>query len=296
MAANTGYWIHNLDPKLLHLWGNLGISYYGLSYVLGFVFGVVLHRLMIRHKRSPFGREEEELLLYSLVIGVLGGARVGYCVLYALPELLSRPWFLFEVWNGGMSFHGGLIGVILACLWVASKTGVSFFQIGDLIAPIVPVGLFLGRIANFINGELWGKVSYVSWAIIFPRSDPGVPLELIQPRHPSQLYEALLEGLVLFLFLQWRFWKTKSWRFPGKLSGEFLFFYAWFRIFCEHFREPDASLFFGISRGSFYSVFILCLGVMFWVRAVRGIEVDYPVKQEIKNNPLPRKKNKSKKK
>ncbi|NLN92348.1 MAG: prolipoprotein diacylglyceryl transferase [Candidatus Hydrogenedens sp.] len=294
MEPTGDYWIHNLDPKLIHLWGNMGISYYGLSYVLAFVLGVVMHRLMIRRKRSPFGREEEELLLYSLVLGVLGGARVGYCVLYALPELLARPWFLFEVWHGGMSFHGGLIGVILACMWVKRRTGVTFLQIGDLIAPMAPVGLFLGRIANFINGELWGKVSYVSWAVIFPRSEPGLAPELILPRHPSQLYEALLEGLVLFIILQWRFWKTSAWRFPGKLSGEFLFFYAIFRIFCEYFREPDASLFFGISRGTFYSVFILLFGLVLWIRAARAEERAYPVRQEARPKTVPKKKNKKK--
>lgn len=294
MANNGDYWIHNLDPKLIHLWGNVGISYYGLSYVLAFVIGVCLHRLMIHRKRSPFGVPEEEMLLYSLVLGVLGGARIGYCVLYALPELIARPWFLFEVWHGGMSFHGGLIGVILACWWVSRKTGVSFFQIGDFIAPIVPVGLFLGRIANFINGELWGKVSYVSWAVIFPGSEPGLPPEMILPRHPSQLYEAFLEGFVLFLILQWRFWKTRAWRFPGKLCGEFLFFYAAFRIFCEYFREPDASLFFGVSRGTFYSIFILVLGIVFWIRAARGEEREYPVLKETPRKTAPKKKSKKK--
>jgi phosphatidylglycerol:prolipoprotein diacylglycerol transferase len=294
MTTNTGYWVNYLDPKLIHLWGNMGVSYYGLSYVLAFVLGVCIHRLMISRRRSPFGREEEEVLLYALVLGVLVGARVGYCVLYALPELIARPFFLFEVWHGGMSFHGGLLGVIIACFWVARKTKVSFFQIGDLITPIAPLGLFLGRIANFINGELWGKITTVPWAVVFPRSDPGVALEFIQPRHPSQLYEAILEGLVLFLILQWRFWKTTAWRFPGRLCGEFLFFYAIFRIFCEHFREPDASLFFGVSRGTFYSIFILLTGVFFWVRSLRLGEKEYPKREMVQPGTGPVKSKKKK--
>lgn len=263
----TSHWVHDLDPKLFYIWGDIGVSYYGLAYVLAFVFGVSMHRLMLRKNRSPLKYEEEETALYAMVLGVLIGARVGYCLLYAFPELLRRPFFLFEVWQGGMSFHGGLIGVVVASWYVSRNSHATFLQFGDMVTSMAPLGLLAGRIANFINGELWGRVSDVAWAVIFPRSAPGVSPELILPRHPSQLYEAALEGAVLLAWLQFRYWKTDARNTPGKITGEFLFFYAVFRIFCEFFREPDASLILGLSRGTFYSLFIVVAGIVFWVRA-----------------------------
>lgn len=269
----SGHWVHDLDPKLIHIWGDIGVSYYGLAYVLAFVFAVALHRVMLRKNRSPIKREEEEMAVYALVLGVLIGARFGYCVLYALPEFLQRPLFIVEVWNGGMSFHGGVIGVLAGSMYVAWRTKTSLLRFGDMIVSMAPFGLFIGRIANFINGELWGKVSDIAWAVVFPRSDPGMAVELIAARHPSQLYEAALEGAVLLLWLQFRFWKTSAPRYPGKITGEFLMLYAVFRTVCEVFREPDASLLFGLSRGTFYSIFILIAGIAFWVRAYkRGLQ------------------------
>ena len=253
--SESGHWIHNLDPKLIHIYGDIGVSYYGLAYVLAFVFGIIIHRVCIRNNRTPFTLEQEELALYAVVLGVLLGARIGYVILYALPEFFARPWFIFEVWHGGMSFHGGFIGVVIACWYIYRRTGVSMLQFSDLIAPMAPIGILLGRIANFINGELWGHVTDVKWAVVFPRSGVG-PVELLPARHPSQLYEAALEGAVLLVYLQLRYWKSNAFRYPGKITGEFMVFYAIFRIFCEMFREPDASLIFGMSRGTFYSVFI----------------------------------------
>ena len=272
----TDYWVHNLDPKLVYLWGDVGVSYYGLAYVLAFVFAVVMHRVCLRKKRSPFTREQEESVLYAAVLGVLLGARVGYVFLYALPEFFERPWFVLQVWQGGMSFHGGFVGMVIACWYVYLRTGVTMLQTSDFIAPLAPLGILLGRIANFINGELWGRVTDVWWAVIFPRSNNGLPVEMIQPRHPSQLYEAALEGAVLLVYLQLRFWKSGAAQYPGKLTGEFMMFYAVFRIFCEFFREPDASLILGMSRGTFYSVFIFVMGVFFWVRAYRRGPIPYP--------------------
>ncbi len=265
----TGHWVHDLDPKLFYIWGDIGVSYYGLAYVLAFVFGVSMHRLMLRKNRSPIKREDEEMALYALVLGVLVGARLGYCILYAMPEFLQRPLFVVEVWHGGMSFHGGVVGVLIACLYIVWRTKISLMRFGDMIVSMAPFGLFIGRIANFINGELWGKVTDVPWAVVFPRSEPGVAVEFIAARHPSQLYEAALEGAVLLLWLQFRFWKTSAPRYPGKLSGEFLMLYAAFRMFCEIMREPDASLVFGLSRGTFYSIFILIAGIYLWVRAYK---------------------------
>jgi phosphatidylglycerol:prolipoprotein diacylglycerol transferase len=162
-----------------------------------------------------------------------------------------------------MASHGGFIGVALAMAWIAFKFKIPFLLLGDLLSSIVPVGLFLGRIANFINGELWGKVTTVPWAVIFPNSAlPGTPFDLIAPRHPSQLYEAALEGLVLLAYTQWRLWRTNALKTPGRLSGEFLILYAIVRIVGEQFREPDAGLIFGMSRGIFFSLFLLAAGVL----------------------------------
>ncbi len=294
--SETGHWVHNLDPKLVYLWGDVGVSYYGLAYVLAFVFGVAMHRLYLKKQRSPFTREQEEVALYALVLGVLLGARIGYVFLYSLPDFFARPWFVFEVWHGGMSFHGGFIGVVFACWYVYRRTGVSMLQFSDLVAPLAPMGILLGRVANFINGELWGRVTDVSWAVVFPRSGNGLPLDMIPPRHPSQLYEAALEGAVMLAYLQLRFWKSDAARHPGKLTGEFMILYAVFRIFCEFFREPDASLILGMSRGTFYSVFIFVVGVFFWARAHKRGAIPYPVQEPQSPQPPARQKNKKKRK
>ena len=296
--SESGHWIHNLDPKLIHIYGNIGVSYYGLAYVLAFVFCIVMHRLYLRRNRSPFILEQEEVALYACVLGVLVGARVGYVILYALPDFLARPWLIFEVWNGGMSFHGGFIGVVIACWYIYRRTGVTMLQFSDMITTMAPMGLLLGRIANFINGELWGHVTNVWWAVVFPRSGVG-PAELLPARHPSQLYEASLEGAVLLIYMQLRFWKSNATRTPGKLTGEFMILYAIFRIFCEYFREPDASLILGMSRGTFYSIFIFIVGIFFWARAQRRGEIPYPVHEptaEVKKTPPNTQTKKSKKK
>ena len=271
--SSSWHWIHDLDPKLIHLWGDLGVSYYGLSYVMGFVVGVALHRLFRKTGRSPLTAAQEEIALYAMVLGVLLGARLGYIILYALPDTLRDPLFVFQVWKGGMSSHGGFFGVLIACWYVSRKCGITLVRFGDMMTPLVPVGFLLGRIANFINGELWGKVSDVSWAVIFPRSAPGMALDMIPPRHPSQLYEAALEGLVLLLYMQWRFWRTGAQKHPGRMSGEFLILYSVFRIVCEHFREPDASLIFGLSRGVFYSFFLILGGLYLIWRSHRIPEI-----------------------
>ena len=169
-----------------------------------------------------------------------------------------------------MSSHGGFIGVIVALWWVSRKSSVRFLVLSDLLCTIAPIGLLLGRVANFINGELWGRVSYVPWAVIFPQSaEPGTPVALIAPRHPSQLYEAVLEGAFLLAYSQWRFRRTKAACTPGRLSGEFLLLYAVVRIIGEQFREPDAGLILGMSRGVFYSLFVLVLGALLVARSHR---------------------------
>lgn len=257
------YWVHHLDPFLIRFSENFGIRYYGLAYVLGFAGAVGLLHRYHRAGRSPFGGNMIGDLITYIVFGVMLGGRCGYFLLYQSDLIFRDPLALLRVWEGGMSSHGGFVGVMLALLVFARKHRVSFFTVSDLIVTTAPVGLFFGRIANFINGELYGTTTRVSWAVIFPQSaSPNTPLHLIVPRHPSQLYEAALEGVVLFALMQWRFWRSEVTRTqPGRLGGEFLVAYAVVRMLGELFREPDAGLILGVSRGTFYSVFLIAAGL-----------------------------------
>jgi len=216
----------HIDPVALSL-GPLQIHWYGLMYLFGFVGAWVLGR--IRAERYGWTVTEVEDLLFYGAIGVIVGGRLGYVLFYDLAANLAAPINIIKVWQGGMSFHGGLIGVLTAFWWFARKTNRSFFTVSDFIAPLVPIGLLTGRIGNFINSELWGKVSDVPWAIVFPN---GGPLA----RHPSQLYEALLEGLVLFIILWLYSAKSKP---VGAISGLFLLGYGIFRFLVEFVRIPD---------------------------------------------------------
>jgi phosphatidylglycerol---prolipoprotein diacylglyceryl transferase len=178
--------------------------------------------------------------------------------------LRENPLSLFRVWEGGMASHGAFIGVALAIIWVARREGIATLRFSDLLVTVAAPGIFFGRIANFINGELWGKVSTVPWAVKFPQSvSVGTPVEQIPPRHPSQLYEAGLEGLVLFIYIQLRFWKSQAPVRHGQLTGEFLLGYSVARIISEIYREPDAALILGMSRGIFFSFFLAAAGLAF---------------------------------
>jgi phosphatidylglycerol:prolipoprotein diacylglycerol transferase len=266
------HWVHNLSPFLIRFSENFGIRYYGLAYLAGFVAGIwLLHRYW-RAGRSPFGMNAIMDLMTYIVAGVLIGGRLGYFVLYQPGSLVSDPLVLFRVWEGGMASHGGLAGVLLAMLWWARKQSVPFFQVSDLIVTTAPAGWIFGRIANFINGELVGKPSDVPWAVIFPHNEIDLALrQAAVPRHPSQLYSAALEGALLLAFMQWRFWRSDAARArPGQLSGEFLVAYAVMRTIAEAFREPDASLLFGLSRGTFYSLFLAAAGVALIARTRAG--------------------------
>jgi len=260
------YWVHNLSPflwKFPESWGNWGpggLRWYGLSYLAGFISAYFLLLLAYKRKRSPYDKEQIINLMTFQILGVLLGGRIGFALLYRTEELWADPLMIFYVWQGGMASHGGFVGVILATYLYARKSHQSFWPVADLIASIVPPGLLLGRIANFINGELWGKSTHVSWGVLFPKA-PDFALGIA--RHPSQIYAALLEGLSVFLFVQFRFWKSNvCHKTPGRLGGEFLIAYALARMIGEFFREPDASLILGMSRGQFYSIFLL-LGGMF---------------------------------
>ena len=260
----SNYWVHDLDPFLWQFpdsfshWGPGGIRWYGIAYLAGFISAFFLLKHYNSRKRSPYDGEQIMNLMTFLVLGVLLGGRIGYALLYRWNEFMEDPLILLRVWEGGMASHGGFIGVCIAILWYARYSKQSPLPIGDLIVSVVPPGLFFGRIANFINGELWGRTTEVSWGVLFPKA-PGF-LEGVA-RHPSQLYAATLEGLCTFVFVQWRFWKSDvTRRAPGRLTGEFLIAYAIARIANEFFRQPDASLVMGMSRGQFYSLFLISGG------------------------------------
>lgn len=215
-----------IDPVALSL-GPLDIHWYGLMYLFGFVFVWLLGRY--RAPRFNWQVSQLEDLLFYGALGVIVGGRLGYALFYDLPANLDNPGNLLKIWQGGMSFHGGLLGVLAAFWYFSRKTGKSFFEISDFIAPMVPIGLMLGRIGNFINAELWGRVSDVPWAMVFPG---GGPL----PRHPSQLYQAALEGLLLFIILWWFSAKARP---RAAVSGLFLLGYGVFRFIVEFVRIPD---------------------------------------------------------
>ncbi|MGF1450380.1 MAG: prolipoprotein diacylglyceryl transferase [Opitutales bacterium] len=274
-----GYWVHEGTYEFLIRfpdgWFLPGIRWYGLAYLTGFLVAALLLRLYHKHDRSPLNPDQQANLMVAGILGVLVGGRLGFMFLYR-PDLLRDDILnLFRVWEGGMASHGGFIGVGLAIAIFARLNQLSIYRLADIMASITPPGLFLGRIANFINGELWGKTTDVSWAVIFSRFDAetGMFIGYTEPRHPSQLYQAVLEGLIPALYLQWRMWqKGARKRPPGQLCGEFLILYAIARIIGEIFREPDAFLetkyHFGLlSRGQLLSVFLLIAGIGVIVRA-----------------------------
>jgi phosphatidylglycerol---prolipoprotein diacylglyceryl transferase len=235
----------NFDPILIEL-GPIRLSWYGLMYVLGFFASYLLVRYQMKKKDFGITRLEVENLYFYLILGLVIGARLGYVLFYDLKMYLSDPLEIFAIWHGGMSFHGGLIGVLIVGILFSWKNKKSFWKIADLIIVTVPIGLGLGRIGNFINGELYGRVTRVPWGMIFPR---GGAL----PRHPSQLYESALEGGVLFLIL----WFLKDRKLTsGGLLALFLSLYGLFRFFVEFFREPDSQL--GYILGPFTMGQVLC--------------------------------------
>ena len=265
MTTIENYWLHDLSPFLIRFpenpLGLEGIRYYGLAYLLGFFAAWMLLRIYNAKGKFAIDADTRSTLMTAIIIGVIAGGRIGYMLFYNLSAFLQNPFLLLRVDQGGMSSHGGFIGVFLAVVWFAKKYNYPFLKLGDVIVTLAPLGLFFGRIANFINGELWGRVTDVPWAIIFPQSyDATRGIFTLEPRHPSQLYAAFLEGLVLFIFTQWRFWRTQP--NPGKISGEFFIGYGIVRIFGELFREPDAALIIGLSRGQFYSIFMIFAGIV----------------------------------
>ncbi|MGF1685578.1 prolipoprotein diacylglyceryl transferase [Photobacterium japonica] len=241
-----------IDPVLIEI-GPLAIRWYGMMYLLGFVFAMWLANRRADKPGSGWTRDQVSDLLFAGFLGVVLGGRIGYVLFYNFDMFLDNPLYLFKVWTGGMSFHGGLLGVITAMFWYAHKHNRTFFNVADFIAPLVPFGLGVGRLGNFINGELWGRTTDVPWAMVFPT---GGPL----PRHPSQLYEFFLEGVVLLIILNVFIRKPRP---AGAVSGLFLLGYGSFRFIVEYFREPDAQLgLFGgwISMGQILSLPMVIAG------------------------------------
>lgn len=261
MDQPTSHWVHDLSPFLIQFSDTLGIRYYGLAYLLGFGLGGWILFHAAKRRRLDLAPPAVADLMTALVIGVIVGGRLGYFVFYEPMTIFRDPLQFLKVWEGGMASHGGFIGVGVAMAWFARKHNTSFRGLADATIAVAPLGVGLGRTANFINGELWGRVTDVSWAVIFPASGrAGVSLAEIAPRHPSQLYAAALEGFLLFGYLQWRYWRTDAQ--PGRITGEFLIIYAIARMITEMFREPDAGLIFGLTRGSFYSIFMIVAGLI----------------------------------
>ncbi len=242
-----------IDPVILKI-GPLSLRWYGLMYVVGFVSSYLLVIYQIKKGKTKISRAEIDDLFFYLILGLIVGARLGYVLFYNLSFYLENPSEALVLWHGGMSFHGGFLGAFIAGYIVIKRKHLNFFGTADLFIPTCPIGLGFGRLGNFINGELFGKPSDVPWAMIFPQGGA-------MPRHPSQLYEAFLEGLVMFVVL-W-IYKDKKKR-EGDVLALFLVLYGCFRVFCEMFREPDVQLgyIFGIlSMGQILSIIMILIGL-----------------------------------
>ena len=267
--------IHNLDPVLVDF-GLFQIKWYSLAYIFGIILSWIYINIIIKKItkekysfisiKSP---QFEDLLTY-LVLGIIFGGRLGYVLFYNFEYFSQNLLEIFKIWQGGMSFHGGLFGVIVSTLIYSKITKNNFFRFTDLICCAAPIGIFLGRIANFINGELYGKFSTLPWSVIFP--DGGNI-----PRHPSQIYESILEGIILFILINFLAFKKKSLNTAGLTSGIFLVLYSTFRIISEIFREPDSHL--GYFLNYFSMGTLLSLITLF-----SGFLIIFFVKKDEKNN------------
>ena len=296
------YFVDNFDPFIFRLWDNVGPRWYGFAYVLAFGSAYLVVRLLSKRGYCDLPLNHVgDFITWIALFGVLLGGRIGY-VLFYKPEMLGDPISILKVWQGGMASHGGMIGILAVSFYYARRHKVSWTNLGDALVVAAPIGLFFGRCANFVNGELYGRATNVSWAMQFPKelfespikaeqaiaaaqkidssiADPDQVMQaarhhpeltealrgILTPRHPSQLYEAFFEGVVLFAIL-W-FVRTRMRQPNGTLTGLFFIFYAIFRIICENFREPDAPLVGAFTRGQFFSFFLIGIGIAFVVVA-----------------------------
>ena len=247
--------------------GFFTLRYYSMAYLAGIVLGYWHLTRMIKAPGAPMAQRHADDLFFYCTLGIIIGGRLGYATFYQ-PELWTHPGELLKLWNGGMSFHGGLFGVVVALAWISWRGGLSLLRVADYVAVCVPFGMMFGRLANFVNGELWGRITddTVPWAMVFPGAGPF-------PRHPSQLYEAALEGALMIAVVLWLFWRTRSRYRTGLLVGVFTFGIALARFTVEFFREPDAQLQefaarTGLSMGQWLTVPLIVLGLFLVVRAL----------------------------
>ncbi|WP_243406099.1 prolipoprotein diacylglyceryl transferase [Sphingosinicella sp. YJ22] len=269
--ATGSHWVHNLDPVALDL-GFFQLRWYSLAYLAGIVIGYMYLLRLVKQPGSPMARRHADDMVFYATLGIILGGRLGYVLFYKPMDYLNDPLAIVKLWDGGMSFHGGLLGTILAMLYLARKNGLSFLRVSDYVACCVPFGLFFGRLANFVNGELWGRPSDVAWAVQFRELVGPGRVEVGPPRHPSQLYEAGLEGILLFLVLFVLFWWTRARYKPGLLAGVFTLGYGLSRFVVEYFREPDAHLMWlaeqtGLSMGQWLTVPMILIGLYLIVTA-----------------------------
>jgi phosphatidylglycerol:prolipoprotein diacylglycerol transferase len=258
------------DPVAISL-GPVAIRWYALAYIGGIVLGWIYARALIKNEKlwggpAPISLVQLDDFILWVTIGIIVGGRTGYVLFYNLPFFAQHPAAIFMLWEGGMSFHGGFLGCVVAVMWFARRNGIPILSLGDVVTAVGPIGLFLGRLANFVNSELWGRVADPSlpWGVIFPN---GGPL----PRHPSQLYEAFLEGIVLFTVLAVMI-RMGALKRPGLILGSFIAIYAMARITGELFREPDPQLGFlwgGLTMGMLLSVPMIVAGIILIVQAWR---------------------------
>jgi phosphatidylglycerol---prolipoprotein diacylglyceryl transferase len=257
--------------------GFFQLRWYSLAYLFGIILGWWYLLRLLREPGAPMARRHADDMVFFATIGIIVGGRLGYVLFYRPMEYLNDPLEIVQLWDGGMSFHGGVIGVSLGILWMARKHQLDWLRIHDYVACCIPFGLFLGRLANFVNAELWGRQTDLPWAIVFPNAG-GVP------RHPSQLYEAVLEGIVLFLILWLLFWKTKARWQPGKLVGTFILVYGISRFLVELVRQPDRGLehlAWGLSMGQTLSLPMILGGLYLVLTAPRRAERVQPVQADV---------------
>ena len=254
-----------IDPVAIQI-GPLAVRWYALAYVMGLVAGWQYVRRLVEAQRIELSVEMVDDLLLWIMLGVILGGRLGYALFYQFGYYIKEPLEIFAVWRGGMSFHGGLIGVVLAIVFFARRRGIQVLSVADAVAPAFPFGLMLGRISNFINGELYGRITEMPWGMIFPRGGDV-------PRHPSQLYEAVLEGGLLLALMLWLVHMRNAHRRSGLLSGIFLVGYAFARVTSELFREPDSHIGFlwsGVTMGQTLSIPLAALGLWLIARSNRS--------------------------
>jgi phosphatidylglycerol---prolipoprotein diacylglyceryl transferase len=286
------HYFHDINPIAFSL-GPVSVHWYGLMYLAAFVIAFYLGKHRLAQHRLPITTDQFSDLLFNGMLGVILGGRLGYVFFYSFSDFLANPLMIFRIWEGGMSFHGGLIGVLVSSWWWSRQLKIKFWDTMDFVSPIVPIGLGMGRVGNFVGGELWGRVSDVSWAMIFPKaveSAQGTVEELKalaaqgllehEARHPSQLYQVLIEGVILFLIV-WMFSAKPRARYA--VSGVFALTYGLGRFIVEFWREPDSQLGFlafdWVTMGQLLSLPLILLGmVLLWLS--RRAPIVYPLKNQ----------------